>query len=248
MAIDLNALRMKHEQLNNPQSGNNTDFLKKFYQIPEGTNAVRILPWKDDEKEFYAETKIHRVTGPDGNVKNHHCRKIHGESCPMCDLYYALWKTGRKEDEDLARQIKPRARYYMNILDRESGEVKILSIGVILFKKIIGAMLDEDFGDITDIEAGHDFKIVKEMDGQWPKYDQSAPRPKSSPLGSKSEIAASMDTLHNIHELVKLEEYEDVKNAAAMLTNVAVQGTAQGTSQNEAVNVPDNDYLNKLQS
>lgn len=248
MAIDLNALRLKHEQLNNPQSGNNTDFLKKFYQIPEGTNAVRILPWKDDEKEFYAETKIHRVTGPDGNVKNHHCRKIHGESCPMCDLYYALWKTGRKEDEDLARQIKPRARYYMNILDRESGEVKILSIGVILFKKIIGAMLDEDFGDITDIESGHDFKIVKEMDGQWPKYDQSAPRPKASPLGSKSEIAASMDTLHNIHELVKLEEYEDVKNAAAMLTSVAVQGTAQGTSQNEAVNVPDNDYLNKLQS
>ena len=248
MAIDLNALRLKHEQLNNPQSGNNTDFLKKFYQIPEGTNAVRILPWKDDEKEFYAETKIHRVTGPDGNVKNHHCRKIHGESCPMCDLYYALWKTGRKEDEDLARQIKPRARYYMNILDRESGEVKILSIGVILFKKIIGAMLDEDFGDITDIEAGHDFKIVKEMDGQWPKYDKSAPRPKSSPLGSKSEIATSMDTLHNIHELVKLEDYEDVKNAAALLTSVAVQGTIQGTSQNEAVNVPDNDYLNKLQS
>ena len=248
MAIDLNALRMKHEQLNNPQSGNNTDFLKKFYQIPEGTNAVRILPWKDDEKEFYAETKIHRVTGPDGNVKNHHCRKIHGESCPMCDLYYALWKTGRKEDEDLARQIKPRARYYMNILDRESGEVKILSIGVILFKKIIGAMLDEDFGDITDTEAGHDFKIVKEMDGQWPKYDQSAPRPKSSPLGSKSEIATNMDTLHNIHELVKLEDYEDVKNAAALLTSTAVQGTVQGTSQNEAVNVPDNDYLNKLQS
>ena len=248
MAIDLNALRMKHEQLNNPQSGNNTDFLKKFYQIPEGTNAVRILPWKDDEKEFYAETKIHRVTGPDGNVKNHHCRKIHGESCPLCDLYYALWKTGRKEDEDLARQIKPRARYYMNILDRESGEVKILSIGVILFKKIIGAMLDEDFGDITDTEAGHDFKIVKEMEGQWPKYDQSAPRPKSSPLGSKSEIATSMDTLHNIHELVKLEDYEDVKNAAALLTSTAVQGTVQGTSQNEAVNVPDNDYLKKLQS
>jgi len=248
MAIDLNALRLKHEQLNNPQSGNNTDFLKKFYQIPEGTNAVRILPWKDDEKEFYAETKIHRVTGPDGNVKNHHCRKIHGESCPMCDLYYALWKTGRKEDEDLARQIKPRARYYMNILDRESSEVKILSIGVILFKKIIGAMLDEDFGDITDAEAGHDFKIVKEMEGQWPKYDQSAPRPKSSPLGTKSEIATSMDTLHNIHELVKLEDYEDVKNAAALLTSVAVQGTVQGTSQNEAVNVPDNDYLKKLQS
>ena len=243
MAINLEALRAKHEQLNNPQTGNNTDFLKKFYQIPEGTNAIRLLPWRDDEKEFYAETKIHRVPGPDGSVKNIHCRKIHSEACPMCDLYFALWKTGRKEDEDMARKIKPRARYYMNILDRESGDIKILSIGVILFKKIIGAMLDEDFGDITDPETGHDFKIVKEMEGQWPKYDQSQPRPKSSPLGTKAEIASSMESLHEIHELVKLDEYEDVKKAAAILTRVE----AQGIPSSEAEEVSDNDYLSKLQ-
>ena len=244
MAIDLEALRAKHEQLNNPQSGNNADFLQKFYQIPEGTNAVRVLPWRDDEKEFYAETKIHRVPQPDGNVKNIHCRKIHGEKCPMCDLYFGLWKTGRQEDEDLARKIKPRARYYMNILDRESGDVKILSVGVILFKKIIGAMLDEDFGDITDVESGHDFKIVKEMEGQWPKYDQSAPRPKSSELGSKAEVAATMDSLHEIHALVKLEDYEDVKKATDMLVGVSVEGTSAPEPSKE---VSDNDYLKKLQ-
>jgi hypothetical protein len=245
MAIDLEALRAKHEQLNNPQAGNsNSDFLQKFYQIPEGTNAVRILPWKDEEREFYAETKIHRVPQPDGTVKNMHCRKVHGEKCPMCDLYYGLWKTGRKEDEDLARKIKPRARYYMNILDRASGDVKILSIGVILFKKIIGAMLDEDFGDITDLESGHDFKIVKEMDGQWPKYDQSSPRPKASELGSKAETAATMDSLHEIHDLVKLEDYEDVKKATDMLIGVSVQGTSTPEPTEE---VSDNDYLSKLQ-
>ena len=245
MAIDLEALRAKHEQLNNPQAGNsNSDFLQKFYQIPEGTNAVRILPWKDESREFYAETKIHRVPQPDGTVKNMHCRKVHGEKCPMCDLYYGLWKTGRKEDEDLARKIKPRARYYMNILDRASGDVKILSIGVILFKKIIGAMLDEDFGDITDLESGHDFKIVKEMDGQWPKYDQSSPRPKASELGSKAETAATMDSLHEIHDLVKLEDYEDVKKATDMLIGVSVQGTSTPEPTEE---VSDNDYLSKLQ-
>lgn len=245
MAIDLEALRAKHEQLNNPQAGNsNSDFLQKFYQIPEGTNAVRILPWKDESREFYAETKIHRVPQPDGTVKNIHCRKIHGEKCPMCDLYYGLWKTGKQEDEDLARKIKPRARYYMNILDRASGDVKILSIGVILFKKIIGAMLDEDFGDITDPESGHDFKIVKEMDGQWPKYDQSSPRPKSSELGSKAETAATMDSLHEIHDLVKLEDYEEVKKATDMLIGVAVQGTSTPEPTEE---VSDNDYLSKLQ-
>ena len=246
MAIDLNKLRAKHEQLNNPQAANsNSDFLKKFYQIPEGSNSVRILPWRDDEREFYAETKIHRVTGPDGNVKNHHCRKVHGENCPICDAYYALWKTGSKEDENLARQIKPRARYYMNILDRESGDVKILSVGVILFKKIIGAMLDEDFGDITDIEEGHDFKIVKEMDGQWPKYDQSQPRPKSSPLGSKSEVATIMDSLHEIHDLVKLEDYEEFKQVAESLIS-PTQGVSSTPSESKEVS--DGDYLSRLQS
>ena len=244
MAIDLDALRRKHEALNNPggTTNNNSDFLEKFYQIPEGSNTVRILPWKDEDREFYAETKIHRVPGPDGNVKNYHCRKVHGEPCPLCDLYYGLWKTGSKEDENLARQIKPRARYYMNILDRETGNIKILSVGIILFKKIVAAILDEDFGDITNPETGHDFKIVKEMDGQWPKYDQSAPRPKSSPLGSNKEVAEYMDSLHEIHDLVKLEEYEEVKQVVNNLVGAPV------VRDEEESNDDDSDYLSKLKS
>jgi hypothetical protein len=245
MAIDLEALRRKHEQLNGGgTTSNNSDFLNKFYQIPEGSNAVRILPGKDEDHEFYAETKIHRVTGPDGNTKNYHCRKVHGEACPLCDLYYGLWKTGKKEDEDLARQIKPRARYYMNILDRNSGDVKILSVGVILFKKIIAAMLDEDFGDITDLADGHDFKIIKEMEGQWPKYDQSAPRPKSSPAGSKAEVASAMDSLHDIHSLVKLEDYEEYKKVVAALTGLPELSNPNSPDED----VSDGDYLSKLQS
>ena len=111
MAIDLNALREKHQQLTNPTQSGNTDFLNKFYQVKEGEAYLRILPEKEGSgKTFYAETKIHRVpTGEDNSVKNYHCRKVHGEKCPLCDLYYSLWKTGSKEDEDLARQIKPRS-------------------------------------------------------------------------------------------------------------------------------------------
>ena len=243
MAIDLDALRAKHAELSNPGNAN-SDFLSNFIQLQEGTNSIRLLPGKDEDTLFYAETKIHRVPNGDGQVKNVHCRKIHGEPCPLCDSYYSLWKEPNK-DEDLARQIKPRARYYMNVVDRESGDVKILSIGVILFKKIIAAMLDEDFGDITDLATGHDFKIVKIMEGQWPKYDQSSPRPKSSEAGSKAEIAAWMDSLHDVHALVKLEDYEDVKKAAQ-----ALLPSHEGSSQNPttAENVADDDYLQRMQS
>jgi len=243
MAIDLDALRAKHAELSNPGSGSsNSDFLSNFMQIAEGTNLVRILPGKDEDTLFYAETKIHRVPDENGNVKNVHCRKMHGEPCPLCDAYFSLWKEPNK-DEDLARQIKPRARYYMNVVDRETGDVKILSIGVILFKKIIAAMLDEDFGDITDLQAGHDFKIVKIMEGQWPKYDQSQPRPKSTETGSKAEIAAWMESLHDIHALVKLEDYEDVKTAAQALLP-SHEGTMNNPQPKE--DVSDDDYLSKM--
>ena len=250
MAIDLDALRKKHEELSNPGGSNqNNDFLNKFLQLKEGTNTIRILPWKDEDREFYAETKIHRVTDSAGNVKNHHCRKVHGEPCPLCDLYFGLWKTGKKEDEDLARQIKPRARYYMNAVDRESGDVKILSVGVILFKKIIGAMLDEDFGDITDLETGHDFKIIKTMEGQWPKYDQSQPRPKSEPAGSKAEVAAWMETVHDVHALVPLEEYEEFKRVAEALAigSTPSPSSEKATEQTQG-SQSDSDYLSRLKS
>ena len=229
MAIDLDALRAKHAELSKTTQGGGSS---SYLQIKEGTTLVRVLPAKDDETEFYAETKLHRIVGSDGMAKNYHCRKMHGEACPLCDTYFGLWKTDQDSDKDLARQIKPRARYYMNILDRDSGEVKILSVGVILFKKIVAAMLDEDFGDITDLQDGFDFKIIKTMEGQWPKYDQSQPRPKSEPTGSDAEIAAYMDSLHDVHKLVKLEEYDDVKTAAM---NVVAENA-------------DGDLLNRLKS
>jgi hypothetical protein len=223
MAIDLNALRAKHAELSKTTQGGGGG-ASDYLQIKEGTNLVRILPGKDDETEFYAETKLHRIVGSDGMAKNYHCRKVHGEACPLCDLYYSLWKTDQESDKDLARQIKPRARYYMNILDRDSGDVKILSVGVILFKKIVASMLDEDFGDITDLQDGFDFKIIKTMEGQWPKYDQSQPRPKSEPAGAPAECAAYMESLHDVHGLVRLEEYDEVKTTAM---NVVAESSSE---------------------
>jgi len=247
MAIDLEKLRQKHAELTRTGTGSSSDFLNNFFQVQEGTNVVRILPSPNDEAEFYAETKIHRITTDDGQVRNFHCRRVHGEDCPLCTAYFGLWKTGSKDDEATARQIKPRNRYYMNIVNREAGEVKILSIGIMLFQKMIGAMLDEDYGDITDLTEGHDFKIIKTMEGQWPKYDQSAPRPKSSPAGSDAETAAWMDSLHDIHGLVKLEDYEEVKQIAdSILPELSVERAIPSMDDSEVAT--DSEYLERLKS
>jgi hypothetical protein len=138
-----------------------------------------------------------------------------------------LWKkfnaTGKQHEEisAAARQIKPRERYYINVVDRSTGDVKVLSIGQIILKKVLKTMTqvdpdtgELDYGDITDLKEGHDFIINKVMEDNWPKYGDSSVRPKQTPAGKPKEVAAYMESLHDIHGMVKLEDYDKVKQAA----------------------------------
>ena len=250
--VNIEQLRKKYEEINNPGGGSSTaDFLEKFFMMEEGTSVVRVLPWRDSDKEFYTETAIHRL-----NDRNYHCPRIKGDKCPVCDTYYDMWKEinaiGKetpegKELADIARQIKARKRYYMNVVDRRDSKVKILSVGQKLFGKILDCFFDEDFGDITDLKEGWDFKIVKDTQGQWPNYDKSAPKPKPSTAGTDAETAVWTDELHDIHGLVKVADYEDLKTL--MLDLRGVQAGAQHVPNTAAQTAPmseDDDYMSHL--
>tara|TARA_R110000824_G_scaffold43231_3_gene126743 strand:+ start:611 stop:1390 length:780 start_codon:yes stop_codon:yes gene_type:complete len=254
--VNLNELRKKYDAIQKAQAGGggNEDFLKKFFMMEEGTSVIRVLPpTEGSEDEFYAETAIHRI-----NDKNYHCPRVKGHDCPVCDLYYRLWKVkGPMEDEAqaMARTIKPRKRYYMNVVDRRDGTVKILSMGMKLFGKILDCFFDEDFGDITNLGEGWDFKVVKDTQGQWPNYDKSGPKPKTSAAGTKKEQAVWMDELHDIHGLVKLPEYDELKQMANEIESLVldrpservVPPTSKGSSETGDEG-GDEDYIAHLKS
>jgi len=251
--VNLNELRKKYEQINNPGGGGNTDFLSKFFMMEEGTSVVRVLPWKDDSQEFYTETAIHRL-----DDKNYHCPRVKGGKCPVCDTYYDLWKQinviGKetpegKELAELARGIKARKRFYLNVVDRRDEKVKILSVGQKLFGKILDCFFDEDFGDITDLKEGWDFKIVKDTQGQWPNYDKSAPKPKQSEAGTDAETATWMDEIHDIHGLVKVADYEELRQMMMSLTGQSEPKTIaeiEATASEE--DTTEEDYLSHLKN
>ena len=248
--VNLDELRKKYDQIQKAQSGGggNDDFLKKFFMMEEGTSVIRVLPSQEgSEQEFYAETAIHRI-----NDKNYHCPRVKGHDCPVCDLYYRLWKVeGPMKDEaqDLARQIKPRKRYYMNVVDRRDESVKILSMGMKLFGKILDCFFDEDYGDITNLTEGWDFKVVKDTQGQWPNYDKSAPKPKQSSAGSDKQIAEWMDELHDIHGLVKLPQYDELKNLAMEMEGLVTgRPTGNVSAAESSDDGSDEDYIAHLKS
>jgi hypothetical protein len=242
--VNIDELKKKYEQIQNAQTpGGNSDFLKKFFMMEEGTSVVRVLPGKDEE-EFYSETAIHRI-----NDKNHHCPRVKGEDCPVCDLYYRLWKVeGPMKDEaqDLARQIKPRKRYYLNVVDRRDDSVKILSVGMKLFGKILDCFFDEDYGDITDLDSGWDFKIVKDTQGQWPNYDKSSPKPKQTSAGTKKQVAEWMDELHDIGGLIKVAGYDDLKRMAVEMEGLVMDRPAGNEYSEDSSKGGDEDYIAHL--
>lgn len=228
--VNIEELRKKAADLKQSGGGNNSDFLSKFFMMEVGTSVVRILPAKEESQDFYAETAIHRIDG-----KNHHCPRVKGNKCPACDTYYDLWnqinrigKTSEKGREliKVAKSIKSRKRFYLNAVDRQEGTVKILSVGQKLFGKILDCFLDEDYGDITDLKEGWDFKIIKEIVDDFPNYDKSAPRPKQSPVGTDAESAKYLDELHDIHGLVKVASYDDLK---LMMTDLIANTTTTET-------------------
>ena len=244
--VNIEELRKKYNQINKaPGSGDSADFLKKFLMMEEGTTQVRVLPAKDPDENFYAETGIHRI-----NDKNHHCPRVKGNDCPICDLSFKLWNTKDEGNMAIARQIKARKRFYLNAVERETGDVKILSVGIKLFSKILDCFFDDDFGDITDLKEGNDFKIVKDKSGEWPNYDKSAPKPIKSEAGSDMEVATWMDSLHDIQGLVKVATYEDLKQMAMEITGddivEQVRTIATSTTETSEQTSEETDYLSHL--
>lgn len=241
--VNIDELRKKYNQINRVGTGENSDFLKKFLMMDEGTTTVRILPSKDEGEEFYAETGIHRI-----NERNYHCPKAKGGNCPLCDLSFKLWNTKDEGNMAIAREIKARKRFYLNAVERETGEVKILSVGIKLFSKILDCFFDEDYGDITSLAEGNDFKIVKDKSGQWPNYDKSAPKPNKSTAGSDAEVAAWMDELHDIQGLVKVAEYEELKKLGMQITgdDVVESVKASTSTPEKSESAEEEDYLSHL--
>ncbi len=158
--------------------------------------------------------------------------------CCVCKYYNELWKESEKlegkaaeELQDRARKIKPLERYYYNCIVRsqvnpKTQEIeknvgpKILSIGKTLHQVIVKSIVgdpqndEEPKGDVTDVKAGRDFKIIKKMKGvgsnSYPEYPGSKFLD-PSPLGDKDQVEKWLDNLHDLSALRVLRPSEDMK-------------------------------------
>ena len=213
---DLSKLKAAWE--NQQSGGGNGGGFRYWKPRDDGEYTIRFLPPHDSDGLFFKQTAQYKL-----GDKYFFAPYIDGEPDPIYDYYRALWKKNTPESIAIAKDLKPRKQYLYNIVVRdELGQkpenptrVYVYMSGQKLYDKVMHYFWDEDFGDLTDIEEGFDFKIVKEPGGQgFPNYDNSRPRSKSTPLFPDQDmIDEVLGNIHDLNKEVEYKSYDELKQA-----------------------------------
>lgn len=145
-----------------------------WYKPKVGVNKIRIMPhWKNPgEKMFFKRVVIHfgiEILKDDGSGTvpiPARCLREFKKICPICDKYYK----GDKSVKTEMSQIRPQEKYLYNIFDIGEKKLYVYSAPITVHQLIFDWVGDLG-GDITDLDAGYDFKLIKEVEkGKDPKY------------------------------------------------------------------------------
>jgi hypothetical protein len=111
----------------------------------------------------------------------------------------------------IARErVVPNKETGENVVKKNDGPL-IYSCGIKVFEKVLKFMVDEEYGNLSDLKSGYDFQIRKEKQGDWPNYDDSKSMKNPSEAGTKEEIERWMSELHDLSTLIRHESYEELK-------------------------------------
>lgn len=242
-------------------TGTNLDRLKQAFDASKGSgggnynwwrpdwgdNLVRVLPPIDSDNVFFHETARHRING-----EWFYCLKYdidsetgRGKSCPICDARTRLFRSGDADLIKIAKEIKAKKQYLMNIVNRKGDDSSLVSVyagGVKIWNKMVTTMLDDEI-DITDVEEGFDFLVKKEEgpkteQGTFPNYDNSKARRKATPLNEDPKVIKSI--LDNRNELTEIPRFDEsailqsaVDSYIKSLTDTSSDDTFYGDSDGD---------------
>jgi hypothetical protein len=222
MALDLDAIRRKLNQLSGNNSKRNT-----MWRPQEGEEAtVRLLSFPDNDGQPFKERWFYYNIGNNPGLLAPY---QFGKPDPIQELINKLRDDGSKESYDLAKKLYPKMRSYAPVLVRgeEDRGIRIWAFGKTVYQSLLNIMLDEDYGDITDPLDGRDVKVVcTKTPGRMWASTEVRPRGRSCPLSEdKSQAKGYLDQIPNLDELFTLKTYEELEK----IVNDWLNGTDEST-------------------
>ena len=213
--MNLDEIRKRMDRLQNKSNGkSSSDFKKNFWKPPSGEKSVvRIVPYKYNKDVPF--TELYFYFGID--KARMLALSNFDESDPILEFASQLRKTNDPDNVALAKKLFPKMRILAPVLVRgeEDKGVRFWEFGKMVYQELLGVMMDEDYGDITDIAAGRDITVEVIPSKETGKmYDTTTVRvkPVQSPLAKKGEDAEEyLENQKNAVELFNKYSFDEMK-------------------------------------
>jgi hypothetical protein len=209
MALNLDLMKQKMASLTDKGGKKNN-----FWRPQDGENNIRIVPTADGDP--FKEKFFHYGVGDQSFL----CpKRNYGDDCPVCNFANELWNEGTEDSKNLAKGMFAKQRFFSPVLVRgeEAEGVKVWGYGKLAYQKLLGIVLDPDYGDITDPEDGNDLKLMygKQPGASYPTTD-IRPRPRKSSLcdeavGGDERCAELLETVPKFDTLFDRKSSEEVR-------------------------------------
>ena len=176
MALDISRMKERLSTLKNQGKSN-----KRFWRPQDGESVIRIVPTSDGDpfKDYWFHYNLGENPGFLSPKKNF------GDDCPLDSFVNQLWREGTEESKKMAKTLSARQRFFAPVVVRgEEGQgVRVWGFGKQVYETLLNLVLNPEYGDITDPEAGIDLAIVygKPAGASFP-VTNITPRRQSSPL------------------------------------------------------------------
>ena len=201
MAINLDKMRSKLDRAEG--KGKRGDSV--FWKPQDGEQTIRILPMPDGDP--FHEMWFHYNLG--SNTPFLSPKKNFGEDDPLDSFVRKLFNDGTDDSVKMAKNLMARQRFFSPVIVRGEEEkgVRLWGYGKMAYKELLNLVLNPDYGDITDPEAGTDLVIQygKPAGASFPQTNIT-PRRRSSTLceesmGGSEKSAEWLGTIPNFDEV-----------------------------------------------
>ena len=205
MGINLEKMRAK---LANLRGNGNDD--KNFWRPSDGDQDIRIVPTPDGDpfKDFWFHYNLGKNPGFLSPKKNF------GETDPLDSFVRELFNEGTEDSIKMAKSLMARQRFFSPVVVRgeEDKGVRIWGYGKMAYEKLLSLVLNPEYGDITDSEAGTDLVIHygKPVGASFPQT-KITPRRKGTPICDDAEKSTEyLETIPDFNTLFERKSPEEV--------------------------------------
>jgi len=200
MPINFDAIRKKLDNL----SGNNKKSSSSWKPKEGEEYTIRLLSFPANEGQPFKELWFYYNIGNNPGLLAPY---QFGKPDPIQDLISKLREEGTKESYELAKKLYPKMRCYAPVVVRgeEDKGVQLWAFGKQVYQSVLGIMLDEDYGDITDPESGRDVK-VRCFKPAGKKYSETEVMPRGKASVLSTNVAQAKQWLGNIPDVSNLFE------------------------------------------